>query len=218
MNENPDQSLGGDDPAPQPAIEHPAHDHHNGVVVPPSLAAAAVRPLSIEEILEHGRRVERTAEICIRGDLYAEYDRLVAELSEMVSANGEVIIDASLGDTSDQVAAAHAKNAEVEAVRAQMQEWKRYVRFRQMPSDEWPGWDKAHRPTGKAADMTGYHTAIIAECAVEPKLSEDDVRALAKKIGRPQFMVLANTAFEANARGGVDIPKSLSSLLPQQED
>ncbi len=214
---NTDVSLG--ESAPDPAIAggrslpdgHPAH-----IPTPvaeatiTSLAEAAVKPLSVSEVLEHGRRIERTARICIRGDLQAEYDRIILELAGLMGPSGEVI-DASLADGEEGPTPAQTKHAELEGVRHEMSGAMRFVRFRGMPSDEWPGWDKTHRPKGDDPDLTDYNTALIAACAIEPKLSVDEVNSLRHELGSPQMIELANKAWQANTTGGVDVPKSLGS-------
>ncbi|WP_248582603.1 hypothetical protein [Nocardioides sp. InS609-2] len=205
---NPDVSLGE---IPSDPAGHPAHTPTAiAEVTITSLAEAAVKPLSVSEILEHGRRIERTARICIRGDLQAEYDRIILELAGLMGPSGEVI-DVSLADGDEGPTPAQIKHAELEAVRHEMSGAMRFVRFRGMPSDEWPGWDKAHRPKGEDPDLTEYNTALIAACAIEPKLSVDEVNSLRGALGSPQMVELANKAWQANTTGGVDVPKSLGS-------
>lgn len=208
---NPDVSL-GDTPENPPQDAQEPHQPPISPSVMESLASAAVKPLSISELLEHGRRVERTVPICIRGDLQAEYDRVIAELGKLVTPSGQLLEEASMAPDGDEAASvAQALYEELEGIRAQMVEWTRSVRVRAMPADEWPAWDKAHRPKDSEADFTDYNVAIIAECAVSPTLTQDEARTMFKSLGHPTMLKVANAAYSANTQSGIDIPKSLGS-------
>ena len=86
-----------------------------------------------------------------------------------------------------------------------------HVRFRAMASDDWTAFKKQHMPKAKDADMTEFRTKIIAACAIEPPITEDQVKALRKKLGSAQIVKLSDTAFEACTAGGLDVPKSPNS-------
>jgi hypothetical protein len=53
---------------------------------------------------------------------------------------------------------------------------------------------------------------------VAPRMTVEQVRALRKRVGRPVYDTLFNTAWAVNTRSGVSVPKSLlsSAVLRQQ--
>lgn len=171
--------------------------------------------LTLDEIMNSARLVERTARICLRGDLEAEYNETLEELATLVDADGNVLNegDQSLGDAS-RVEELSEKAREL---RAEMQAATRRVRFRAMADDDWRTFDASHKTTdGKIKDQTAYNNEIIARCAIAPTLTVDDVVAMRKKLGPTQIVTLANTAFFACTTGGLDVPKS-PSFLPAQK-
>lgn len=171
--------------------------------------------LTLDEIMSSARLVERTARICLRGDLEAEYNETLEELAGLVDADGNVISDGdqALGDANraDQLA------ERARELRTEMKAATRRVRFRAMPDDEWRAWDKAQRGSdGKIKDQDAYNNEIIARCAIEPTMTVDDVKRLRSKLGPTQLVALANAAFFACTTGGLDVPKS-PSYLPAQK-
>lgn len=180
------------------------------------------RQLTIEEVLESARRIEKVARISLRGDLAAEHDEVVRELASLVDTNGELIADpeASL-DEQSTAARAQELNDRLTALGREMAGAMWSVRFRAMSSDEWAVFTKAHLPQpdkdGKQ-DLTEFNVKLIAATAIDPEISEDQVKALSAKLGSSQMVALANTAWSVCTKGGVDVPKSPLSLrnLTQQ--
>lgn len=181
-----------------------------------------LKQMTIDEVLATARRVEKVARISLRGDLQAEHDELVRELSGLVTADGELIEDpeASMGEESAAVRAQELNQRLVELGR-EMAGAMWSVRFRAMSSDDWAVFTKAHFPEadkdGKR-DLTDFNVKLVAATAIEPTLTEEQVRALGGKLGTSQIVNLANTAWNVCTKGGVDVPKSPVSLrnLTQQ--
>lgn len=204
MNDT-DQSLGDS----QPEVQHP------------TLATAAVETiLTLDEVLSSARLVETKAKICLRADLEAEYADLMAELATLVDEDGNVVADdESLAD--QKVERAQELQRLAEENRKIRAEHVRVVRFRAMPSDEWEAFEKANRQggdgRGAAKNPQEYERKIIARCAIEPTLTEDQVKELKGKLGPAQMDHLFSKAYEACRTGGLDVPKSLPfSLAPRQ--
>lgn len=169
--------------------------------------------LTVEDVLASARLVERTASICLRADLTAEHDQVLDELGTLVTPSGEVIGGDEEGAVSDQSNASRAQELadRLLALKREMRASMWRVRFRAMDSDTWTAFKKQHMPKGKDADMTEFRTKLIAECAIEPPITEDQVRQLRKKFNASQFVDLSDTAFEACTAGGLDVPKSPNS-------
>lgn len=206
-----DQPLGGHDSAP-------SSDHGDTVFGNPN----GTRPtpmdtiLTLDDIMNSARLVERTAYIYLRGDLVAELNERLAELSRLVDSDGNVIAegDAALADQSR----AGVLLEEIAQIRSDLESSKRAVRFRSMPDDEWRVFEKAHRNADSTLkDADEYHNKLIARCAIAPELTEDDVKAMRSKLGHTQMVTLSNEAYFACTTGGVDVPKSPSfSRGPKQ--
>lgn len=167
------------------------------------------RPLSVDEVLEKARRVERTARICLRGDLQAEYDELLEELQGLVDLDGNVLAtgEQALSDAGR----AEDITARLTTLRTEMTGAMRAVRFRAMPDVEWRVFEAEHRVDGVVADEGVYYDKMMARCAVSPKLTQSAAESLRNTLSARQMAELSNQCYLANVTGGVDIPKSLPS-------
>lgn len=199
-----DQTLGDTTPDQQrPAPIHPGAE----AFTIPTEPAAPVLPLTVEQILAMAKLPERRAQICLRADLQSRYDELIAELSGMVNAQGELLEDAeaSMGEES---AASKARGLEdqIRAVRREMTGSMWYPLFRGMPSDELTVFNKKHWPA-EGEDLTDYNNLLIARCAVEPKLTVEQVIELRQTLSWKSIQDLVLKAREVNIGLGVDVPK-----------
>lgn len=217
---------------PQPDTERslgeappPEHDHSGSVFGNPNgatpTAAPTVKYLDLDEVLSSARRHRTAAHICLRADLQAEYDDLLAELAAMVDAQGQLLPrdpEATLDDAGT-AALAQEKADRVTAIRREMNAAMRRVEFEGMPEDKWRPWYERHYPQKAITEanlkgldvnqvLKGFNDLLIAEVAVAPKLTVDEVLKLRSVLGPTQINELANKAWEACTSGGVDIPKS----------
>lgn len=197
-----DTSLGGD--TPETINLAPADP----------IALVKPKPFTVDEVLSSARRIERTASVCLRADLQAEWDELLDELSTLVTANGELIEDDSEDSMSEVGGRARVLQitTHMTQLRREMAENTWRPRFRAIPSDEWPGFLKKNRPTGDKADLTGFFNLLIAETSLDPDLTVEKVEALRKVLSDPAIGELTGTAWEACTKGGIDVPKLPSSL------
>lgn len=189
-----------------------AHDHEQ------EHDLGAHRPLTsglltVEDVLAAARLVERTASICTRADLTADHDRVLDELATLITPGGELIADDDEAGMDAQSNAARARDLSdrLTRIKAEMRASMWHVRFRAMDSDAWTAFKKQHMPKGKDADLTEFRTKLVAACAIEPTISEDQARQLRKKFNSSQFVDLSDTAFAACTQGGLDVPKSPNS-------
>jgi hypothetical protein len=168
--------------------------------------------LDLDAILSSARRVERTAFINTRADLEDRYNQVIDELAALVDEDGNIVSegDSSLADG----AKAEELREEADDLRAQMKAATKTVRFRAMDSDAWEAFESTHRHKGsrEIKDERTYVNQIIADCAIAPTLTVDDVVKLRKQLGHPQITTLFNEAYWANTTGGLDVPKSPSFL------
>lgn len=184
-------------------------------------SAAQLAPLTIDLILREARRPERTAVICLAGDLEDEHRAVLEEIASRVTPDGELIRgpeDSLAGDAGVE-AVETLLERERELVR-RMRDHTYRVLFRGMPDDDWKVFCRRYRDgNDQIKDLTEHDNALIAACAVDPVLSADDVVAMRGKLTQPQMQTLANEAYYACTTGGVDIPKSptyLSTTTPDR--
>lgn len=203
MNDHPFGNPDGD------ALDHEAHDAGAHPI------SAPVQFLTVADVLASARLVERTASICVRADLLAEHDQVLGELSSLVTVSGEVIggdEEASVGEQSNS-SRAQELALRLQQLKREMRSSLWHVRFRAMPSDEWTTFKKLWWPKGKDPDLTEFRTKIVSACAIEPTITEDQVKEIRKKFTASQFVELSDKAYEACTAGGVDVPKSPSSWV-----
>lgn len=208
-----DQTLGDTtQPTPGPTVfGTPDADSAADPIEHPSTA----RMLTLDDVLSRARLPEKRARVCLRADLQAEYDELVAELSTLVNAQGELIdddTDRAISETSARDRAVEL-GERIEVVRRKMADSMWLPLFRGLSTDDLAVFNKRHLPKGDSPDLTEYNQLLVAECSVEPKMSIDDVKELRKKLGSRAFVQLVKTANEVCIQGGIAVPKSQSFLV-----
>jgi hypothetical protein len=208
MNDtNPDTALG--DPTPSTG---PATGAAGGLFVSPdpepALDLSAMKVWTIAEILAEAELPEKRAKICLKPNLQAEYDGYITELSTLVNARGELIVDEEddLGTVSAE-ARARELGDKAQAVQAKMMAAMWYPLFRGMAEEDFAVFNKKHLPKSDDADRTDYFNLLIAECSCDPKLTVENMVALRKKLGSKAIATLVDTVTEVCVRAGVDVPK-----------
>lgn len=165
--------------------------------------------LDLDEVLNSARLVERTAVICLRADLEADFDQMVEELASLVDENGTVIGDPEGALYDGRAARAQELRDRLDENVAERRAASREVRFRSLPTDEWEAFEKTHRggAGNQVKDPAKYSNELISRCAIAPVLTVAEVQQLRKTLGPPQFNTLFNTAHDACTSGGLDVPK-----------
>lgn len=175
-----------------------------------------VKQWTLQEVLASAKRHRTVAHICMRADLQAEYDELMREIAALVDTQGRLTpaAEETLGDTA--AAVVQEKDARAQLVRREMNTAMWRVEFEGMPEDKWRPFYERHYPkkarTDGETDLTDFNNRLIAEVAVNPTLTIEDVIELRGVLTAPQITELANKAWLACASGGVDIPKSPAFL------
>lgn len=171
------------------------------------------RPFTVEDVLDSARLVERTASICLRADMVAEHDRILEELGTLITPSGELVEGDEENGLDQQSNASRARYLadRLQRVQQEMRSSMWHVRFRAMPSDEWTTFKRLWWPKGKDPDLTEFRTKLVAACAVEPPITEAQVKELRKKLTASQIVKLSDTAYDACTAGGLDVPKSPTS-------
>lgn len=173
------------------------------------LPATTLPTLTIEDVLSQAKLPERTATVCLRPDLQADYDTALVELGQLVDARGELLEDpeASLDDQS-RIARARDLSDSIDRIRREMTAHLWRVRFRGMPSEDFAVFNKQHMPKGEGTDMSDYNLRLIAATAITPAITYDQAKALNGKLGGRAMAELANAAWNVCNEGGISVPKS----------
>jgi hypothetical protein len=171
---------------------------------------------SIKERLAAAKLPERSLQVCLRGDLAAEFDDLERQLK-----------DARQDGT--RRLAAKSESAEIVEKMAALQDQMRAelvtLRIRALPRSEWQALVRQHPPRdGEEADkilganLTALMEEAIPRCVVEPEMDTDDWATFNDVLSSGDYDRLLNVVFDVN-RSGADIPKSrLASLVMTESD
>lgn len=198
-----DQSLGDTTPDAPTALQKPPAIDIDMLTGP---------QLTVSDILTAARLPERRASVCLRADLQARYDDILTELGTLVDARGELVVDpeAAMGEQT-AISRAQTLAPELEAVRAEMAGSMWRPLFRGMPADDLAVLEKEH------PDAAELNLRLIAACAVDPKMTYDDVKQLRRKLPLKAFVGLIDAARSVCYSAGVDVPKSLNFLPARKE-
>lgn len=164
---------------------------------------------NIGDILASAKLPERTVEVCMRGDLLAEWQDLEKQLAKTQAAEHGTDSLARGGDAR--------KIAErMQQLRDEMRKHEVTFRFRALPSREYSDMQAKHRPTQKQREQ-GYDlnwntwpVALVSACAIDPAMDEEEAGKLADTISDAQWDQLFSCALTVN-RAQVDVPNSSSA-------
>lgn len=186
---------------------------------------------SIKEKLAAARLPEETVQICLRGDLVAQFEQLERRLAEAQRTPSTSLE----GDGSAEIAAA------IEALREEMRVHTEDFVLRAMPRPRWRAFlaqypprqdadgNPDERDRGAMVNMGAFWHALIRASVVSPELDTEDWRLLLGdddvererleaaseqvedgRLTDRQFETLTDTAWSLNRRD-VDIPFSLAA-------
>lgn len=172
---------------------------------------------NFKEMLGQAQRPERSVEICLRGDLVAEFEQVERELKALQRQVTDSLDGGGAGDLIERL----------EALRGEMKEHSYPFRFRALPRPEFRALVRAHGPrkdpeTGEVMEADRYigvntetfFDELIRRGVVDPEMDDADWKLLLdEKITDKQFDELADAAWAVN-RNDVDIPFShVASLM-----
>jgi hypothetical protein len=168
----------------------------------------------LRSLIKTAKLAERHVSICLRGDLYADIQRLDAELRAILA---DTATDGRLAGN----AAAQRKKAEIEAAQAEMQENTTDFRLRALPRPDWTELRAAHPPRdGEERDLNHrvnidtFVAALLPRSIVDPPMDDDLWAELEPVLSDKQYEDLASAAFAANL-GDSNVPFSpaVSALM-----
>lgn len=175
------------------------------------VAPAPVIP-STKDRIAAAKLPERTVDICLRGDLQAEWEDLERQLREAYAREqGDKRLNS--GGESKRLA------AQVEALQEQMRADTIVFRMRALSRKAWAELTRQHPPRKGEADdeQLGYNAdtfavAAIRACTYQPDDLDDEAwdHLLDDVLTEWQFVQMQNTVFALNVRR-VDVPNSFAA-------
>ena len=150
---------------------------------------SAKRSQSVKDRLKAAKLPERSLQVCLRGDLQAEFDDLERQLREAREA------PAKPGKRVGSKPEAMAIVEKQAALREQMADEMLDLRIRALPRAEWVDLVRQNQPRpgndgdeAMGVNLEGLMPAAIPRCVVEPELDEEDWTqlnaVLSSEIGR----------------------------------
>jgi hypothetical protein len=164
----------------------------------------------LDALLASAKRPETVVPVCLRGDLQAEWETLDKRLNDLRSRNfGKIGMSQDHRDLAQRI-------VELEAT---MSASTIDIRLRGLDRRAWRDLVSAH-PARKDNETDGvlgvnqetFFDALVAECAVEPEMTADQVSTFLDSITSSQFDKLADAAWGLNRRD-VNVPFSYSASL-----
>ena len=159
---------------------------------------------SIDDIIKQATPRERTVQVCIRGDLAGEAERLAAEVAK-VSEDWE----------PSDLAEEHPGRA----LAAQLKEVREQARAAEVPFTLRYIGDKAYsdllaaHPSSDANelfDSVAFPKALIAACCVDPVMTVDQATELFEKLNQGEIKKLFDAAWDVHNSSEL-IPFSLAA-------
>ena len=159
---------------------------------------------SIDDLLGQIRLPERVFHLCTRADLQGEWEQAEKEL-----ARAELQVRDSLAGNKSEV---RELAALVQQLEAEMVDCTVPLKLRAVTHKQWMDLIAKH-PAREGNDSDGafnsetFGPGLLAACAVDPAMSEDQAGKLVDGLSTGQWNDLFNTLWGLN-RSGVDVPKS----------
>lgn len=173
-----------------------------------------VNGVDVDAIVDGARRVRRSMQLCLRGDLVAEWEDLERQRDEAEKDAEKTDLGDSLASTKPTAAI----DARMDALRVEMLAGTITVVLESMPRKEYNRLVKRHpprrdedgaiHPDDRALDinMETFWEPLIRTCWVSPVLTKARMaRILDEIVSDQQYSELADLAMKVN-RGKVDVP------------
>lgn len=159
------------------------------------------------ELIKGARLPEDEVPTCLRPDLVRSYEALDRELVE-VSESDPDANSVAAGGKAIEIA------EQMDALRAEMLEHTHPFAFRALPKPAYRELLDKHPPRKgdeqdelMGANLATFPTALIAACAIDPPMTEQQVTELCDLVSDGQVLRFFDCVMRLN-RSSVDVPKS----------
>lgn len=166
-----------------------------------------------KSLLAGAKMPERIVQLCLRGDLTAEVEKLFYELQKAKAQKTDSLAGNGTGELIERI----------EALQAEMREHTAPVRLRALPRARWRELKEKHPPRrdddGDAlpedlrsgVNRATFFEPLVRASVVDPDLTDSEWSQLLDAITDMQFEELAGVAWELNQER-VDVPFSPAAL------
>lgn len=156
--------------------------------------------MDITTALAQAKRPEKVVQICLRGDLRAEFERADAELQQVERT--------ALGAPSLADGGRRRELVDrIESLRQQMLAESVEFTLRAVSRGAWVQLVAAHHKPEGGVDSATFLPVVLRACLVDPELTEEQWAILDDTLTSAQYEVLSEAAWALN-RGDVDVPFS----------
>lgn len=163
----------------------------------------------LDALLDASRQPEQTVNVCLRGDLQAEWEKLEQELTTLRAAS-----KATLAGDPEETALAER----IRAVEEQMRTATVPMVLRALTRRPWQQLCESHppRPDNPSDRVVGANTATFYDALIEASVvspdfgGSDRLKRLLDTLTSMQFDMLASAAWDLNRRD-VGVPFSLTA-------
>lgn len=168
------------------------------------------------DLIKNARLPEARVPLCLRGDLLSRLPALEAELDR-----------AHRSDSANSLASggeARIIAQQIEDLHREIEENTHIFLFRAMAKREFRDLQESYPPraghpvdAAMGFDVEAFQVPLIAECCVDPEMTEEQAGELVDVLSDGQVLELFTCALSLN-RGKVDLPKfeTASSILARQ--
>lgn len=171
-------------------------------------------------LIAAGSLPERSVEVCLRPDLFAEMQEVERDLQQAENERQASGGSLASGSASRELA------ERMEAVRQEMLEHSLTFRLRALPRRkftalqvEFPPREGNMTDLVKGMDVEAAADSLVRRCLIEPELDEEDWANLDDKVSDGQWQLLVNAAWAINDRD-VEVPfsRTASRILQTSSD
>lgn len=173
-------------------------------------AASGDAALTIDDIIGDIHLPERTYRLCRRADLRAQWEDLDRKVR---IAEREMALSDSLAGTSEQARELARQCRDLEE---QMEKATVPIHLRALPNKAYSDLVAKHPPDKDAKDGANVNSetfgpALLAACAVQPVMTEEQAGLLVDRLSSGQWSELFDMCWQLNQQQKVDVPKSRSA-------
>ena len=163
---------------------------------------------SIQDLIKQAKPRERTVNVCLRGDLAGEVERLTAEI-------GKVSEDWEPEDLTSEHPG-RALSVQLKQVREEARKAEEPFTFRYIGDRAYSDLLAAHpsEDDNEAFNSVTFPRALVAASCVDPEMSEDEVAELFEVINQGEIKKLFDAAWDVhNVADVVPFSLAVSALL-----
>lgn len=146
-------------------------------------------------------RPRSSVRLCLRGDLFAERDRVVQELAREAAESASLAGSPVVTELRDRLT----------DLDLQMDKATHVFTFEAVPRSVFADLEDAYPPNDEGGPSKGFFVALVAATLVEPDLTADQVGELFDDLSDGQVDVLESAAWAVNREGGT-LPLGVSDL------